>query len=554
MLTIGRFVVCLVMSTVATYGHAQLSFRTESNPQADAYVESRIKSGKEANLSSTFLRSKDRIVSADLIKRLIESSDSEGLVGNGRISIHGAIIHDPLRLSSYDVTHNVDLSGCEFRGSVDLSYSIFRGFLLLANCDFVGPTDFTKVRVDNTLDLSASSFLFPFNLKSASIDGDLLLNGSNFKSTSSPANISYAIVTHSIECSSTQFGGGATFWGTEALGSVSFDKVVVDSKSKFSMAHARVHGNLTFLNCKFENGIDLSYVACNNNLLMVQSNFEGSKTSLDLSSSVIGMDFSVVGCEIAGKFTFERSAAQGLILDSVNVKEFAAPYAQISRIARLRRLIVSDQMNLTGTRFSAISLEELKWPAKSEDGRYRTQLSGFSFERIDAKNPLELHRTLLKLLSDSVFHASAYEQIEHYWAAAGYQSFADEVFVDRRLRQARTEASVIGELLDYALFYVVGFGRYPQRSIYFIAGFLTMGSLLFRKKWMNLVESNNSYASLHYNAFWYSLDTLLPVVDLRMQKAWEPYGWKLYTYYVMHRIAGFVLVPVFLLSFTGIIH
>ena len=58
------------------------------------------------------------------------------------------------------------------------------------------------------------------------------------------------------------------------------------------------------------------------------------------------------------------------------------------------------------------------------------------------------------------------------------------------------------------------------------------------------------------NLFWYSLDVFAPAIELGVDKAWQPdtkftLG-KNYAY--IHRIAGWILVPLILAALTGIIH
>ncbi len=64
----------------------------------------------------------------------------------------------------------------------------------------------------------------------------------------------------------------------------------------------------------------------------------------------------------------------------------------------------------------------------------------------------------------------------------------------------------------------------------------------------------------HFNAFLYSLDTLVPLVDfnLNQKKYWypnsnSPWGIWLYLYLIFHTIAGWVLASLLAASLAGVI-
>jgi hypothetical protein len=66
-----------------------------------------------------------------------------------------------------------------------------------------------------------------------------------------------------------------------------------------------------------------------------------------------------------------------------------------------------------------------------------------------------------------------------------------------------------------------------------------------------------------FSPFWYSLDTLLPLVDLGQGTAWSPSpingvrddfpGWFVLAYLYIHIIAGWVLTSLTVVALTGII-
>jgi hypothetical protein len=59
----------------------------------------------------------------------------------------------------------------------------------------------------------------------------------------------------------------------------------------------------------------------------------------------------------------------------------------------------------------------------------------------------------------------------------------------------------------------------------------------------------------YYNPFWYSLDLFLPFVDLKMADKWMPKPERRFARHYMRfqAIAGWILIPIAILSITGIV-
>ena len=70
------------------------------------------------------------------------------------------------------------------------------------------------------------------------------------------------------------------------------------------------------------------------------------------------------------------------------------------------------------------------------------------------------------------------------------------------------------------------------------------------------MEPQQSEAGSHrYSAFLYSLDVFAPIIDLKAKSRWVPKSHKgaIWVYFVIHTIAGLLLVPIGLAAVTGIL-
>lgn len=76
-------------------------------------------------------------------------------------------------------------------------------------------------------------------------------------------------------------------------------------------------------------------------------------------------------------------------------------------------------------------------------------------------------------------------------------------------------ARVWGLLQDWA----VGYGYRPSRAALWLLALLTVGTAVF---WFN--PPLRVHNGIHFNAFFYTLDVLVPVLKLGQEKAFTPNG------------------------------
>jgi hypothetical protein len=121
----------------------------------------------------------------------------------------------------------------------------------------------------------------------------------------------------------------------------------------------------------------------------------------------------------------------------------------------------------------------------------------------------------------------------------------------------------------------VGYGRRPELAFIWSAAFILVGSFVFLKEKNMIQVEKSGEQSLeyrkplvrsrltarriikkdYYNPFWYSLDLFLPFVDLKMADKWTPKPERRFARHYMRfqTIAGWILIPIAILSITGII-
>jgi hypothetical protein len=147
-------------------------------------------------------------------------------------------------------------------------------------------------------------------------------------------------------------------------------------------------------------------------------------------------------------------------------------------------------------------------------------------------------------------------------------------------RQAQRQFGNLGRLeriWNLLLQVTIGYGFRPLRALWWILGFVLLGTALFgagyRMKIITPTEANaygkfaeTGSAPGHYppfNAFVYSLENFLPVVDLHQGEYWRPNPGLLDSgtvpasllrwYLWLHILAGWTLTPLLFAGLSGLI-
>jgi hypothetical protein len=107
---------------------------------------------------------------------------------------------------------------------------------------------------------------------------------------------------------------------------------------------------------------------------------------------------------------------------------------------------------------------------------------------------------------------------------------------------------------SFSLRWLIGYGRIPALALGWSAAFILLGWFVFRKA-DNMEPKAPEAANHKYNALLYSLDVFAPIVDLKADSVWAPKSDKrcIWIYFVIHRLAGFLLVPIGIAAVTGIV-
>jgi hypothetical protein len=196
-------------------------------------------------------------------------------------------------------------------------------------------------------------------------------------------------------------------------------------------------------------------------------------------------------------------------------------------------------MNLSHARIGVLRDDPQTWPAQ-------IQLDGLTYEALEPQLPPR--QRLTWLTRDPGSQSQPYEQLAAYYTATGWPAAAREVFYDTERRQ-RAGKTLPGRLWSLLQDITVGYGYRPARAAAWLAVLLAAGSITYA---LAPPAPLNTSGAPHFNPVIYTLDLLLPVVNLGQKYAFNPAGAEQWLSYLLVA-AGWVLATTIATSAARII-
>lgn len=138
-----------------------------------------------------------------------------------------------------------------------------------------------------------------------------------------------------------------------------------------------------------------------------------------------------------------------------------------------------------------------------------------------------------------------YDQLAATYVRAGNAEAARRVGVAKQRRRRS-----ILSLLNWLLYLTIGYGYRTWLAGLWLATLTILGTPLFSRAYAHhMMHGGVNAPSFHPVA--YTLDPLIPVIDLGQKKGWTPSGWALYWSWGLIA-AGWVLTTAAVAGLTGI--
>ena len=200
-------------------------------------------------------------------------------------------------------------------------------------------------------------------------------------------------------------------------------------------------------------------------------------------------------------------------------------------------------VNLTNARVGRFRDEPDSWPTTMH-------LRGFVYDTLENDQVSVRERLRWLTLHPGTYTPQLYDQLAAAYRRTGQEEAARTVGIAKQWRR-RTALNPAGKLLNWLLYVTVGYGYRTWLAGVWLAGLIVVGTWVFSHAY----PADITPASTHPGAFdplAYTLNVLVPIVNLGRQNAWQPQGSALYWSWALTG-AGWVLTTAVVAGLTGIL-
>lgn len=414
---------------------------------------------------------------------------------------------------------------------------------VLDHARFLGPVDFRDCEVGKRLILSSAEFKGTDLSTFEGLRAELVrLDNSVF---SGEADLSHLHIEGNANFDNTEFAENADFNDTEISGQLTannakfrgkelhFERVKIGGDGYFIGAH--VFGKTMFLKTTVGGKLDLS-----------DSEFQGD---LSVDSVQVG-DFIIESTQNKPLqltvLQLDRSMVQHqLVLYNVEMSKLWAQFLKATGTTTFRKVKVSLEVNLERSQFQSLDEFDIEIPNRGDDAH----LNEMSYQQLGSYAVSQLPQ----IFKRAGFSRENYAALESYWKSRGDGDAADNIFVQMRRRE-REKLGPLSRIASWVLEKLVKYGREAERAFYAAFAVIVFGTIVFWRR-TDVKAQRAEDESRYYNPFWYSFDLLVPAIDLQAASVWVPRQDSRFRqhYARVHRILGWILIPVGLAAVTGII-
>jgi hypothetical protein len=335
-------------------------------------------------------------------------------------------------------------------------------------------------------------------------------NGAKFYSDE--VSFIFASFSRDLQCKKTQFEGSVSFVGLKCgnlycheanfKGSINFDRLRCEGNAKFADARFGT-GGVNFRSTYFGNQLNLE-----------RAQVEGP---VDLSASRILQNLVLTGAQFQQKVTLYDASIGVLMLDSE-----VFPFRQGTL----------DLRECTFSRF---------W---GPEGKLEERAMEFS----NAQDP-------------TTFTRDPYLQLEKYYESVNKDSLVRRIYYQGRLalrenakkQNGSAKWSLSNNFTDWLLKWLTGYGVRTWRLLVPIFFFIVLGMVVFWPHGALRPEASNGLMQHLFDRFAFSTARFLPVVNLYAADKWQPNSLWRQVYVFFHSLFGWILVPLLIASFAGIV-
>jgi hypothetical protein len=468
--------------------------------------------------------------------------DCEGMEARGGVSLEGATVTGIVKLRHARIAapggRALVLSYATIGGKLDCRGLAVDGETRAINCQVAGQLSMTAARLSNPggmalfaggLRVSGGAFFSmgfsaqgALRLIGAHFGANLTIEGGTFDNPGGTALNLDRAVTGSVSGDDLTCHGEFSMIGARIGGDLNLARAVLDAgagRRALDAERAQVDGILVLKEAKALGEVNLRSVRVGERLLVQRAELRNpTHTAFRVSRAQVTSDMFCDGLTVAGRlrlggtvvggsFTLQQVVLAnpgGIVLDGKGLRAWELvlwPAAPVEGEVDLRNAVLGSLRDDPAT-----------WPQ-------RLRLDGLTYQSLEPLLPAAQRLRWLAGDPDGC-PPQPYEQLAAYYTALGQPGQGRAVLYARERVQRRGK-SVAARAWSMLQDVTVGYGYRPRRALAWIGILLAAGSVPFS---VTPPPPFQADAAPHFNGIVYTLDLMLPVVNLGQKYAFNPSG------------------------------
>ena len=448
--------------------------------------------------------------------------------------------------------YRLNMYGVNFNSYVSFSEANVDQIADFSGVTFAGNTDFTNFHTGKDANFNDATFNGPVTFENATTTRDanfinaIFNNDATFDYFSADRFVDFTNATINQRFSfyytsvaypyfeATVFNGPVSFEGMQVSQALEFVNASYNyTEEPLPVILATVVGSVSFNGLTAPAGLQLS-----------DSHFGSLKINTKDNPEIAFID--ITGTEIDSD----------LLIENTNLQSFLAEGASVGGSTDLSHVTITEKLDMRNASIGFLKVDEqLKWPNDPQ----AFNLRGMTYSDIDLGGrdlTEETWQGLLLLVEQSAYSPQAYQALSKFLTDKGHPDWAAEV----ELAQNRRERDEVLTPLSGSWFWswfldiFAGYGYRPAFAFIWSALVVAVGAFVFRRK-EDMLPVEQGDVHLEYHPVWYSFSLFLPYIDLGIASKWEPNPERKWArnYKYIHMMLGWVLAPIALLAFSGIL-
>jgi hypothetical protein len=468
--------------------------------------------------------------------------DCSRLDARGRVSLRGATLAGAVDLTGARIAapggRALVLSYATIGGKLDCWGMAVDGETRAPNCQVAAHVTMSAARLSNPggvalfaggLRVGGGAFFTDgfsargeFRLIGAQLAANLTIAGSTFDNPGDVAVNLERAVSGTVLGDDLTCRGRLSMTGARVSGDVSLARAVIEAGQgaiAVNAERAQVDGTLVLQEAKALGEVNLRSIRVGERLLLQRAELRNpAHTAGRLSRARVTSDMFCDGLSVAGRLRLAGTVIGGAL--NLQQVELASPGGsaldgkdlQAKELLLRPAVPVDGEVDLSNAVIGVLRDDPASWPA-------RLRLDGLTYQALEPLLPAGRRLQWLARDPDG-YLPQPYEQLAAYYAALGQPGQGRDVLYARERAQRHGKgraARAWGALQDVT----VGYGYRPRRALAWIALLLATGSAVFSAAPPPALQAG---AAPHFNGIIYTLDLLLPVVNLGQKYAFNPGG------------------------------